>query len=596
MLIKDRDYYSLYLDESMRRRYSKYSEMSGRIKPFFVIDGFCYWDLISYFLWYSSFYFKKAPGMDVIMSFIDDIEEKVGEGNGLIDLELENEFAEEYLRLTAKICRKKGRRIRDIKNKKRMMLSETLLADKALLRLLLRARISIRYVAGLIRKVSPKNGPKQGRKDVLFLTNIRFLKQDNMQNTMFCNIMRSLEKEGVSYSDLFYEELTQVTNARRILLDFLQADMRYIGDYYNHAVFKSNKKDFLALKKIWLAVKEDPAFKSIFSYKGYDIYEDIKPRLELIFSALSYVGCDARNITKAVLDKDSYKVLVIDHEENLYGKAFMLNTRLNGRKKTVALSHELIYPGCIHTHVKDARALDRKTSLWRPLPDVKCVWGEYSRDVLINYCNYENKLIRITGNPKFDDAKKRSMDKSAILSKCGLDRERKKILIISDGNRAKYDTYLELPRKINGYDFILKPHHYDDEGMLKEKISALSSSASKNFFIMDKYSDVYELIFACDYVMIFTSSVGFEAMMFGKPVIIFDPEKRYMDYLPYMKFKAALKADDARELKRVLESLGEKKVMDTLNRNVRAFVNALSRENDGKASERIADEIVKLLK
>jgi hypothetical protein len=219
-------------------------------------------------------------------------------------------------------------------------------------------------------------------------------------------------------------------NLKRFLKNFFSQKVPYIGDYYSLSHIRSCERDFKKIRQVWNEIKHRKDVQNLFEYKGYNFYEVIAPRLELIFRGLSYIAADTKNIARQISKQERYKVLLLDHEDNMLGKGFMLNSRTGSKRKTLALSYELIYPGCNHTHAKNLPVLDRKSALWRPLPDVKCVWGEYAREVLLKHCNYKDSIIKVTGDPRFDALHNLKINKMEIIGKYSLS-QKPKILFAS---------------------------------------------------------------------------------------------------------------------------------------------------------------------
>jgi hypothetical protein len=79
-------------------------------------------------------------------------------------------------------------------------------------------------------------------------------------------------------------------------------------------------------------------------------------------------------------------MILIDHEDNFYGKGFMINSKKHPIN-IIALQYELVYPGSIATHIKENNR-EKSNVLWRPLPDLKLAGGDYIRRTLMRVGNY----------------------------------------------------------------------------------------------------------------------------------------------------------------------------------------------------------------
>lgn len=567
----------------------EYTRISSELRKQFLVEGYNYNNIIRYLIYEPHFYFKKSPGMALIFNYLN-ILDKIKDKKRNIDVDIYDFYNDAFKKCAIIYGEKQGIKVRIGRESYLKRNLNFIYETQFIVRNLIKARIFLRYLLGKIRLLSGKNNKKKC--EVLFLSNIRFSKKREDENIMFGSLIKELDKNIITNKVLRYEPLTQTTNLNRFIKDFIFQNEAYIGDYYSLKHFSKCNKDFKLLKKRWEEIKDKQEFKDIFVYKGYNFYDIIKPRLEMTFNALSYIACDNKNITEEIIKREDYKVLVLDHEENMYGKGFMLNTRNMKNKKTVALSHELIYPGCIHTHIHNKEVMNKKSDLWRPLPDIKFVWGDYSKKILVETCNYSGRIIKVTGNPKFDPLFKRKYEKSEILYRFKLDKKRKRILVASQMDRYSQNIYMDIARKNKDIDIIIKPHQGDDVNKLNESLKGHPD----NLKLVDKYADLYSLIYVSDYLITYNSTTGFEAMIMGKIVFILNPNKDTLLGLPYVESGAAIEIYSANDLTNELKKLSDKKYKDKILDNMKKFVKNMHYKNDGKASERVADEIIKILK
>ncbi len=581
--------YQLY---NLIRKYSlewlsKYSEIYDALAEYLYIDGVNYAYLINYFIDYSSYYFS-SPGLDIILPYIIILDEFVDEG---VELEIVDTFPHTFKECARMVCNRKGVKLRVIKESYIKRRFNPLYNNHKMIRTELVVRLFLRYLIGLLRKMTGKDNRVAG--DVLLLSNTRFSAHNERENLIFGPLINGFDNRKLSWKVLRYEKLTQTTNLQRFVKEFMLENVAYIGDYYTLRHFIECERVFKQLRKRWNRIKYKEEIKQLFVFRGYNFYELILPRLELVFNALSYIAADTAKITKKIIEKEGYKVLVLDHEENMYGKGFMLNTRTAQARKTLALSHELIYPGCIHTHIKNPKVLDKSSKIWRPLPDIKCVWGDYAKKILVDYCNYPEEIIKTTGNPKFDILFKKRFDRNEIIKKYGLSAKVPKVLYASPGNNIHtHKCVFEIARQNPDLEILIKPHPNEN---LAPIIKLLSLKETNNLILLPKHANIYELISVSEYVITLGSTVGFEAMLMNKLVFILNPEGSFLGGLPYVKSGAAIEIRDSSELMDALKKLSKpfyrKKVESRMNR----FVNFIHSINDGKASQRVADLLEELL-
>ena len=565
---------------------SDYSRIRSEIRKYFIVNDINYTDLIAHIFYQNDYYFPRAPGLVTILNYLE-ILDSIKENRELI-LDINDFYLGTFRKCAELVGAKKKFQVKVLKEQYAKRNSDFWHHNPFLMKNALRARLGARLVLGWLRKALGKQNKEKA--DVFFLSSIRFDTGIPENNLMFGSVMKELNKKGVKSKILRYEEVERIANLKRFIKKFLLQKQAYIGDYYSLLHFLRCNKDFKLLRKKWEAVKDNPEFKKIFAYKGYNYYDIIKPKLELVFSALDYLSCDIRNITKAIIGVEDYKVLVLDHEESMYGKGFMLNTRLDKRRKTLALAHELIYPGCGHTHIRNNEALDRRSLLWRPLPDVKCVWSEYSKKVLLESCNYPENIIRVTGNPKFDLLFKKRYEPTDIIKHYQLSKPKKRVLYVPSPVSLSYlDELNEVSKKLNDYEFLIKPH--PEEGRISQIKEKIRGFKNKNLKYINNKDDVYPLIQVSDYILTDASTVGFEAMLVNKIAFGCYPEDAKIPLF----MKASIRINSFLELPAWLKKLSNKNEADELIKKNKRVVEYFHYKNDGRAAERVADEIERLL-
>jgi len=566
--------------------WKEWSRVRSKMRKYFVVDGINYTEIFAYLMHRDDF-FSKAPGLMVILHYLellDNVNEKKE-----LELQIHDFYYETFKKCAYLVSKKKKFTIKILEEEYIKRKLGLFYNNAFFVRNILRARFFMRYLLGRLRKTLGKHNNHKA--DVLFLSNIRFEYDLPENNSMFGSIIKELNKKKIKNKDLRYEELEPLDNLQRFVKKFFLQKEAYIGDYYSLKHFLKCEKDFKILRKRWETVKNNPYFKRIFIYKGYDYYDLIKPKLELLFKALNYISCDCKNIAEAVIEKEDYRVLVLDQEENILGKAFMLNMRTGQKRKTVALSHELIHPITIHTHIKDKKTLNRNSVLWRPLPDIKCVWNIYSKKILLSQCNYPNKIIRITGNPKFDLLFKCKYDHDGIIKKYRLLKEEKKVLWAPSPINLSYLNQIDrVSRELGNLEFIIKPHPGESKvAQIKEKLQQLKNPL---LTYVNNKDNVYPLISVADYVLTDASTAGFEGMLMNKIVICHRPPSSIR--LPSF-LEGIIQIPSLSSLTKELRKLENKGTSTKVKNKIKMITNYYHYKNDGRAAERVADEIERLL-
>lgn len=631
LCIDEKTYDLWYLYPSYSEEmYQFFSTISYRLRRYFFIDGFDYWDLLSYFLFPHDNRFQKAPGLATLFNYLkildsctldsctsqeDPQQRKVQK----LELEIKDYFPETFKQCAMLVSQQKNIPVTVLHEHYVRPFSSLFYTHHEIIKLLIKLRLMTRYFFGLTRKIrmhdqtiSARNSPGTPSPHILFLSNLRYVAKDGM-NIIYHQIEKELQRQKISYTTLHYDPLDTLFFQSFFSQGALRDEL-YIGDYYSLDHFRRCEKECMKLRERWQSLVNNPEFRACFSYRGYSLFSLIRPRMELIFHAMSYLACDAKQITKSIAKKIDYRALFIDSEENMYGRAFILNKRdvlnkrniLNKRevskdqlenkrqkaepRKIVALSHELVYPGCAHTHIREKKVRDKKSPLWRPLPDIKCVWSRFAKDVLVHSCNYPSTIIKITGNPKFDHLFLTNFSVSDICRKYALDRQKKKLLIACDGVQPPsvlswYQLYKEVAERCSFLHVLIKPHPYENMAAFHK----FFASRPSNVVILNPHDNIYELLAIADFVAVRSSTVGVEAILLGKFLFILNPYKERIGGLLSYHHGAGIEVVTAEALYEAIIRLNDESFSNQIRKRMRQFNERFHYRQDGQASKRVID-------
>jgi len=555
-----------WLNDWMRRKIKGKS-----IREHFVYENQTLIYLLEYFIYYTGFIMRKSNGLDYLMGMVDTLRKYSNEAATIYSYD---PYRNVFVRLAKDIWKKKL----DIKFNKPLIVPRFLkLESKVILRWYLKFRLVARYIIGKIRKNIL--GKKQENKELIISSSIRFYSKKPERNSYFGNIMSLLPEK---YDLIYYDRPDRWDDLKRVLKNRLIKENSYIGDYYSLKVFKEIRDIVRILKKQYKQIKDDKEFKESFNYKGINLYPYIKKRLDYTFLTFNYFNADTIAITKEILKKTNPKAVLVDQEYNRYALGYILNSK-NNDVATIATQYELIFPRCIHLHKKEKKILNKKNISWRPLPDKKLVWSEYSKDTLINYCNYPKNIIEVTGNHIFD---------KLVKSKRKFHAQPKiKALIAIETNYPAYNIILEAAKKTPEAEFIIKPHPHS----IDKDFSEFFRNKPENIILRSKFENIYDLMDKTDIVITKHSTAGIEAMIKGKYVIILDIDA--IETIPYKKSKACIIARNPGEIKKAINNITKnREIREKLEENMKKFLLRFSYTPDGKASVRVAEEIKNVLK
>jgi CDP-glycerol glycerophosphotransferase (TagB/SpsB family) len=152
--------------------------------------------------------------------------------------------------------------------------------------------------------------------------------------------------------------------------------------------------------------------------------------------------------------------------------------------------------------------------------------------------------------------------------------------------KAVVSTLKELPDK----QLVIKLH--PDESM--ETYGEILSSIGKDKAIVCRDVELYELLHACELLLAGDSTVGLEAMLFDKPVIVVNFTGR-PSVMGYAESGAALGVYKEENLAPAIrKALYDPLVRKELEQNRKKFIEKHVYKRDGQASKRVAELIVRL--
>lgn len=220
------------------------------------------------------------------------------------------------------------------------------------------------------------------------------------------------------------------------------------------------------------------------------------------------------------------------------------------------------------------------------MADYTLVWGEYWRNFLISRGNFPSDSVVVTGQMRTDIIPK-MLHKSDDYRKAF--SQGKPLVVfasqpIPDLNlrrQAALDVFTAF-KNLPQASLIVKLHPAERDA--KAYYSAIAAEAGcKNYSIVYKV-DLYELIAACDLLITCYSTVGTEAVYFGKPLIILDHLQE--DLLGYKAEGVAWQAVDAESLTSISAGVLSGGIYPDAEA-YRSFVEKYASSIDGKATEKV---------
>ncbi|MCX6799395.1 MAG: UDP-N-acetylglucosamine 2-epimerase, partial [Candidatus Diapherotrites archaeon] len=213
------------------------------------------------------------------------------------------------------------------------------------------------------------------------------------------------------------------------------------------------------------------------------------------------------------------------------------------------------------------------------------VWGKIFKKSLVDHGVQPSRIV-ITGCPRFDALLRKKLNATRLRQEYGICPGEKAVLFITQVSLNQPDVKrilagLALGNKTKKTRFIVKLHPMD-YSRVDEELAGMA--------IVVKDRDFYELLNVSDAVITESSTGGLEAMVLGKPAIVFR-QRLPLETFGFFKFydsaDAVFKASDLKGLEKALGTALNKRRERMVMAGIKKFVYAAAFKQDGKATERV---------
>ncbi|MDD5148087.1 MAG: CDP-glycerol glycerophosphotransferase family protein [Candidatus ainarchaeum sp.] len=336
------------------------------------------------------------------------------------------------------------------------------------------------------------------------------------------------------------------------------------------------------LEKKFLAAFENyeksPAFEKKFFFEGTDFRKLFEIRFRgAVQRNWPEFGC-LIDFLSGVFDSEKPKITVLWEDITPFERICVLLARQRGTK-SIVMQHGVFNPvlkkGCWISGFAPVTA------------DRIAVWGPRFEKSLSGHGVPREKIV-VTGPPRFDKLKKNVFNPAGFREKHGIKPEEKIITIITHAtfNNEDFKVIIEEAENYGGKKKIIVKLHP------LENPSKYNNAAAGRALIM-QHTDLHELLNATDAVIMQNSTAGLEAMILGKPVIVFETKLRLAG--SFNETGAVLRAKTRQELRKAIETALDTEKKALLGRKIREFVFDNAFEQDGKATERAVRAIKELM-
>ncbi|MGD0644433.1 MAG: glycosyltransferase [Candidatus Bathyarchaeia archaeon] len=406
----------------------------------------------------------------------------------------------------------------------------------------LRAEFLYDLTTAILCKLHAKSGLESksfGKRKILFTSQnaewkvVRDISSNKMKKSdaFFDSIINELQKEGQYDLIATYPLGRHPFDGLRIIRDKEQNwDVIQIpfNTHWSWNIWKEERKANRHFQKVWTNLRDtemDEAFKKPFPVS-----------FEIIFGRIIRYT----KMAEKLIENEKPDLIVIVNEYGIWEKSLIVAAKIKGIP-TLAIQHGIIHPyhpGYLHS-IKEfsGKRLLRNISL----PDKIAVYGEYTKNLLINVCNYPADTIVITGQPRYDILSKseKLFSKKNFMTKYGLDESKKVALLITQEASMSFDFLIAVVRALKNFpevQTVIKPHPCDIHFGWHYKILEKEGYCA---IVLDPKAYTFESLYASDVVLTVNSTTAIEAMILDKPVVIVNLTGQ-PDAMPYVKSGAAI--------------------------------------------------------
>jgi len=331
------------------------------------------------------------------------------------------------------------------------------------------------------------------------------------------------------------------------------------------------------LKNIWKKLIKDENFKNSWKYEGVNIWKTLELGLTYYFLYRFIDIVKYGEIAKEVIHIEKPNVVVTIDDRSPFGKTVNVISRSLG-VPTLIVQH-----GIVADH-----------PIYGPIcADKYAVFGHAFKDALVKRGANPDDIV-VAGQPRFDVLVNTKYDKNWIYEKLGISKEKGLIVFASTDlpDDEMELTVRELCTSMQQFPdkhLVIKPHPSDDGAMFVELVRKFNSDAT---VVRDH---LYELLSACDLLITTWSTVGLEAMILDKPIIVINLMNR-PDMTSYVERGGAIEVNMPNTLSGIIRQiLYDGDTIQKIKEGRDQYVSDYTFMSDGKASERVAKLIREMI-
>jgi|SRR3989344_931276 len=445
-------------------------------------------------------------------------------------------------------------------------------------------------------------GYKKQNKPCVFVTGDRYWKAVynsekecyEQIDDFFQPVMDQIKEKDIPYLSIGELQMMQNRsfNPLKMLLHrkLRKPDIPYasIESFWNFKIFAEQIKAKKNFRNVWNGIKDKKDFKNLLY--GYDkvLGERLYNYFEYYFLTVLPRKIKLLEMSKNFIEQVKPRVIVLQNERAGWEQTLVCAAKEKGIK-TIAIQHGVVYR--LHEgyfQIKEER--EDKTKA-----DIFCIYGPETEKVLKSM-HYNPKKLVVVGQPRYDKISlyENSNIRERFIKENDLHKDKKIFMIATqpllEGLRKQYfRNVLNVLKKLN-VQIVVKPHPLEEDLTFYEEEIKKQNVKAK---ILQNKADTFEALSSCDFFTTFSSTTALEAMLFEKPVFIFNFTDE-AGTLPWVKGGAAISFKNEKTAENYLKKvINNPKILKNLLKKEKEFLEKYYYKIDGKASNRIYQLIEK---
>jgi|TARA_B100001964_G_scaffold44624_1_gene49668 hypothetical protein len=384
----------------------------------------------------------------------------------------------------------------------------------------------IRIFQGFFRSLRTKNNP--GANNIILVTQSHIwtsLAEKITGDPNSYTILRDMIKDkkyNVLPIDLALNKDAAWRGIKEKKKPFLPFDYFIFKSFFDPKIRKNLNSLRTRLNKLAVSLDKSSAFKKALTCSDISLYDILKPQINNYFfnEFDSFIGA-ARNfeIGKKLLKDYSINAAICLDENGT--SRFLVFAADSCKIPSVGLQHGIIppLPGSSYNYSKKD-LYSYKNNLNCLLPDKTAVFGNYFRNLLVKYGNYDSSKVAVTGQPRMDILfeQRKNYSKKNLCKKLGIDAGKKLVVYASQPFKEEsiiaFSALVKSLKRLKNTRLLIKLHPVEGPSQCKTLLQKLKYDA-----IISRYTDLYEMFSCSDLVICIESTVILEALALEKQVI-----------------------------------------------------------------------------